>query len=88
MNSFSLFQVPNKLSKPQIKNYLESLYEVNILQVHTANVRGKLKKGFHGIYKRPDYKKAYITVADKADGVKLSAVLPTVSAEAVTPAAL
>ncbi len=53
-----------KLSKPQIKTYLQELYNVRVTQIDTAIIRGKIKASNKGKLKRPDYKKAYVTVAD------------------------
>jgi ribosomal protein L23 len=53
-----------KLSKPQIKTYLQELYNVRVTQIDTAIIRGKIKANSKGKFKRPDYKKAYVTVAD------------------------
>jgi large subunit ribosomal protein L23 len=58
------FEVPLKLSKPQIKTYLEELYNVRITAVDTAIVRGKIKNSNMGKFKRSDYKKAFVMVAD------------------------
>ena len=59
-----LFEVPQALSKLQIRNYLESLYNVRVVSVDTANVRGKIKVSHYGKFKRPDSKKAYVSIAD------------------------
>ena len=61
-----IFHVPREFSKPMIKNYLESLYDVRVKMVHTVNMRGKIKKGLAGEYKRRDVKKAYVTIDDRA----------------------
>ena len=62
-NEFA-FEVPLKMSKPQIRNYLESLYNLRVVSVDTAVIRGKIKRSLSGQFKHSDYKKAYVTVSD------------------------
>jgi large subunit ribosomal protein L23 len=74
-NEFA-FEVPQTMNKPQIRNYLESLYNVRVTSVDTAVIRGKVKRGNYGLYKRSDYKKAYVTVADPFPVEAVSAAAP------------
>eukprot|EP00455_Lapot_gusevi_P005252 TRINITY_DN1221_c0_g1_i2.p1 TRINITY_DN1221_c0_g1~~TRINITY_DN1221_c0_g1_i2.p1 ORF type:complete len:117 (-),score=28.37 TRINITY_DN1221_c0_g1_i2:139-459(-) len=60
-NQFA-FHVPQSLTKPEIAHYLENLYQVRVKKVNTMNYRGKVKRSAFGLYKRPDYKKAYVTL--------------------------
>ena len=48
--------------QPEIRQYLERVYNLNIASVRTLNVEGKKKRGKHGFYRRPDYKKVYVTL--------------------------
>lgn len=41
---------------------LESLYGVNVKTVNTVNFEGKKKRGKVGWYRKPDYKKAFVTL--------------------------
>ncbi len=58
------FRVPLDASKPEIKAAVEKLFEVEVNAVNTIRQRGKVKrfKGRPG--KRPDYKKAIVSLAE------------------------
>jgi len=59
-----VFEVDKRAGKPEIKSAVETLFEVKVLDVRTMNVHGKVKRlgRFEG--KRPDWKKAIITLAE------------------------
>ncbi|NQV57248.1 MAG: 50S ribosomal protein L23 [Rhodospirillales bacterium] len=58
------FKVPLDASKPEIKAAVEGLFEVKVKAVNTLRQQGKVKR-FKGIVgKRPDFKKAIITLAE------------------------
>ena len=46
----------------EIKQYLERLYGLRVAKVRTLNVEGTKKRSKHGFYRRPDFKKAYVTL--------------------------
>ena len=55
-------RVPTSLGKIDIRNYLESVYDIRISKVNTMVVSGKWKRSRFGTwYQRPDYKKAIVT---------------------------
>ena len=58
------FRVPLDASKPEIKAAVEKLFEVEVNAVNTIRQRGKVKrfKGRPG--KRPDYKKAIVSLVE------------------------
>ncbi len=58
------FRVPLDASKPEIRAAVEKLFEVKVNAVNTIRQRGKVKrfKGRPG--KRPDYKKAIVSLAE------------------------
>jgi large subunit ribosomal protein L23 len=58
-----IFRVAMDATKPQIKQAVEGLFGVKVLQVNTLVVKGKTKlfKGRHG--RRSDVKKAYVRLA-------------------------
>ncbi len=58
------FRVPLDASKPEIKAAVEKLFEVEVKAVNTIRQRGKVKrfKGRPG--KRPDYKKAIVSLSE------------------------
>lgn len=59
-----VFRVPLTATKPEIKAAVEALFKVKVQAVNTIRVQGKTKR-FRGIPgKRPDFKKAVITLED------------------------
>ena len=59
-----VFRVALDASKPKIAKAVEDLFKVKVTGVNTVRVKGK-KKAFRGRpYKRSDYKKAIVTLAE------------------------
>ncbi len=58
------FRVPLDASKPEIKAAVEKLFSVEVKAVNTIRQRGKIKKFRGRTGKRPDYKKAIISLAE------------------------
>lgn len=58
------FRVPLAATKPEIKQAIERLFNVKVMAVNTARVKGKTKmfRGRPG--RRSDYKKAMVTLAE------------------------
>ena len=56
------FRVAKKATKVQIKNAVEKLFEVKVLNVNTMMVRGKKKRVRYQVGKTPDWKKAIVTI--------------------------
>ncbi len=65
-NQVVLKVLPNA-NKAEIKKAVESLFDVKVAAVSTANVKGKVKRVGRSFGKRSDWKKAYVTLADCAD---------------------
>jgi len=58
------FRVPLDATKPEIKQAVEGLFEVKVKAVNTLRQRGKIKR-FRGLTgKRPDVKKAIVTLEE------------------------
>ena len=58
------FRVPLTASKPEIKSAVEDLFGVKVKAVNTLRVKGKTKR-FRGIKgRRPDVKKAMVTLEE------------------------
>ncbi len=57
------FKVAVDATKAEIREAVETLFKVDVNKVTTANVKGKLKRNAHGVTRRKNWKKAYITVA-------------------------
>jgi large subunit ribosomal protein L23 len=56
--------VPLEATKPQIKEAIEALFNVNVVSVNTMVVKGKTKQ-FRGVPgKRSDIKKAIVRLKD------------------------
>jgi large subunit ribosomal protein L23 len=65
------FEVDPKANKIEIKRAVQLKYEVSVLAVQTMNVRGKTKRlgRFEG--RRPNWKKAIVTLK-KGDTIELA----------------
>lgn len=58
------FRVAMDATKPEIKSAVETLFKVKVSGVNTLRQQGKVKR-FRGIKgKRPDYKKAIVTLVE------------------------
>jgi large subunit ribosomal protein L23 len=65
-----LFMVDKSATKSQIRNAIESLFNVNVEDIHTAIMAGKLKRmGAHAGY-RSDWKKAIVKI-QKGQEIKM-----------------
>ncbi|MEC9454988.1 MAG: 50S ribosomal protein L23 [Pseudomonadota bacterium] len=58
------FKVSLDASKPEIKKAVESLFEVKVKQVNTIRMKGKVKRFKGHLGKRPNWKKAIVSLAD------------------------
>lgn len=57
-----VFKVAKSATKLEIKKAVEQLFEVAVLSVRTVVVKGKTKRTRHGMGKRSDWKKAYVSL--------------------------
>jgi len=60
-NKFT-FKVDPKANKIEIKNAVQSIFNVNVVEVRTMNVSGKLKKQGRSVGYSSDWKKAIVTL--------------------------
>ncbi|TDI59676.1 MAG: 50S ribosomal protein L23 [Alphaproteobacteria bacterium] len=58
------FQVRIDATKPQIKAAIEGVFGVKVKAVNTLRQQGKLKRFRGKLGKRPDYKKAIVTLVE------------------------
>lgn len=58
------FKVRPDVTKLEIRKAVEQLFDVNVLAVRVANMKGKRKRSGRSIGKRSDWKKAYIRVRE------------------------
>lgn len=62
-----IFEVDVKADKIQIREAVEKLFEVRVLSVNTLIQRGKVKRLGRKYYKRPNWKKAVVTLGEGDD---------------------
>lgn len=59
------FKVAKDATKREIKAAVEELFSVNVRNVTTLNVKGKVKRNFRGVVSRhKNWKKAYVRLAE------------------------
>ena len=58
------FEVDKKVNKIQIKETVEKLYDVKVLNVRTLNRAGKKRKYRNKVYKTSGWKKAIVTLKE------------------------
>ena len=58
------FLVSPKANKTEIKIAVEKVFNVQVIQVNTLNRVGKKRRTRYGIGRRPDTKRAIVTLAD------------------------
>jgi large subunit ribosomal protein L23 len=63
-NNAVVFKVANDATKPQIKEAVEAIYEKKVVSVNTIVTKGKTKRWRGKPYKRSDFKKAVVTLAE------------------------
>ncbi len=59
-----VFKVANDSTKPEIKAAVEALFDVKVTNVNTILTKGKSKRWKGKPYKRSDFKKAIVTLAE------------------------
>ncbi len=63
-NNMVVFEVSPTAKKPEIKEAVETLFNVQVLSVNTTTTKGKVKRFRGRLGKRNDQKKAYVRLAD------------------------
>ncbi|MGB3712049.1 MAG: 50S ribosomal protein L23 [Erythrobacter sp.] len=63
-NNAVVFRVANDATKPQIKEAVEAIYDKKVSAVNTIVTKGKSKRWRGKPYKRSDFKKAVVTLAE------------------------
>ena len=59
-----LFEVDRRANKHQIKDAIKALFDVNVTEVNTMIVRGRIRRMGRGYAKTQNWKKAIVRVAD------------------------
>ena len=62
-----VFKVDLSATKLEIKKAVEELFKVEVLKVTTSVVKGKTKRNRFGIYKKSNYKKAFVSISDDSE---------------------
>lgn len=57
-----VFEVADRANKAQIREAVEAIFEVNVTKVNVSRVRGKWRRYGRSRGRRPDWKKATVTV--------------------------
>jgi large subunit ribosomal protein L23 len=58
------FEVHREATKIQVKQAVEKLFNVHVLGVRTAVVRGKIKRVGRNVGRRPNWTKAFVTLKE------------------------
>ncbi len=58
------FAVDPRATKTEIKDAVETLFKVRVQRVNTAHVRGKARRVRYQVGRRPDWKKAIVTLEE------------------------
>ena len=62
-----VFKVDLSANKREIKQAVEQLFKVEVIKVTTSVVKGKTKRNRFGVYKKSDYKKAFVSISKDSD---------------------
>jgi large subunit ribosomal protein L23 len=58
-----VFRVRRDANKDEIRHAVETLFKVKVEKIRTLNVLGKIRRVGRSAGRRPDWKKAYVTLA-------------------------
>ena len=64
------FEVAKKINKSEIKKAIEEIFSVKVAKVNTMNMTGKVKRQGMNVGKRPDWKKAIVTLAPGSEPIE------------------
>ncbi|MDO5714066.1 MAG: 50S ribosomal protein L23 [Tissierellia bacterium] len=64
------FVVAKKANKREIKTAIEDIFDVKVKNVNTMNMRGKLKRQGATSGRRPNWKKAIVTLTDDSKSIE------------------
>ena len=62
-----VFKVDLAANKREIKQAVEKLFKVEVLKVTTSIVKGKTKRNRFGVYKKSNYKKAFVSISEESE---------------------
>ncbi len=58
------FEVDKRASKVEIRRAVEAQFKVKVAEVRVANMHGKVRRQGRFVGRRPDWKKAYVRLAE------------------------
>ena len=64
------FKVDTGANKSEIKKAVETIFGVKVKQVNTMNITGKKKRMGANVGKRPDWKKAIVTLTEDSKEIE------------------
>lgn len=64
------FKVDTRANKSEIKKAVETIFGVKVKQVNTMNITGKKKRMGANFGKRPDWKKAIVTLTEDSKEIE------------------
>ncbi len=64
------FVVDKRSNKTEIKNAVEKVFGVKVASVNTMNMLGKKKRMGQSVGKRPDWKKAIVTLTEDSKTIE------------------
>ena len=64
------FKVDTRANKSEIKKAVETIFGVKVKQVNTMNITGKKKRMGPNVGKRPDWKKAIVTLTEDSKEIE------------------
>ncbi|WP_459541548.1 50S ribosomal protein L23 [Parvimonas micra] len=64
------FKVDTRANKSEIKKAVETIFGVKVKQVNTINITGKKKRMGANVGKRPDWKKAIVTLTEDSKEIE------------------
>ena len=67
LNNQYVFKVAVDATKAEIKKAVEQLFKVNVNNVRTLKVKGKVKRSKFGFNAKPTWKKAYVRLEQGQD---------------------
>ena len=69
-NNKYTFEVAKTSNKSEIKKDIEAIFSVKVAKVNTMNMTGKVKRQGMNIGKRPNWKKAIVTLTDDSQPIE------------------
>ena len=69
-NNKYTFEVAKTSNKSEIKKAIEAIFSVKVAKVNTMNMTGKVKRQGMNVGKRPNWKKAIVTLTDDSQPIE------------------